>query len=338
MGRRSFIEYEANEYENFRSIILFGSNSFSYKFALGKSLIDFAQMGHEVVSIEMLSEKFSQHVCEHLRHSPKQSNWEDRYQGDFIKACEDFNDGLNSKDEIFRTTKSAFKNVIQRFHNIDSGTTPIKFYHDESIKNYTAGNLIIRPEMFKLAQESAFDLTQEIESRWRLVETAWNLGINASLIRYDSDRSLLLTRETRQPVTGVRSALNGYQKGKCFYCGGAINLIANNDSYADVDHLLPFILQKRGLLLNIDAVWNLVLACKDCNRGPSGKFDAIPDLRYLQLLEERNEFLIKSHHPLRETLRGQMGATAGKRHKFLQANLLEAQKAKPGSAWKPNIF
>ena len=87
MGRRSFIEYEANEYENFRSIILFGSNSFSYKFALGKSLIDFAQMGHEVVSIEMLSEKFSQHVCEHLRHSPKQSNWKDRDQGDCHFLC-----------------------------------------------------------------------------------------------------------------------------------------------------------------------------------------------------------------------------------------------------------
>ena len=139
-------------------------------------------------------------------------------------------------------------------------------------------------------------------------------------------------------MTGVRSALNGYQKGRCFYCRVEINLTPGSEAYAEVDHLLPFVLQKRGLIKNIDAVWNLVLACKGCNRGLSGKFDAIPSIEYLENLEQRNEYLIKSHHPLRETLRGQMGDTEEKRHKFLQVNLMEAQRAKPGSTWKPSGF
>ncbi len=335
MNKRRFIEYEANEYENLRYIILYGRNSASYKFALGKSLFDLAIQGEEVVSIEKLAVPFSKHVCEHLKHSPKQVT---KGKGPFLKACEDFNNGLISKEKLLeKTVRNAFGDVIKRFHTVERTATPISFFKDET-KEGKSGNIIISPETFKIAHESAFDLTEEIESRWRLVETAWNLGINASLIRYDSDRSLLLTQESRQPVTGVRSALNGYQKGRCFYCRVEINLTPGSEAYAEVDHLLPFVLQKRGLIKNIDAVWNLVLACKSCNRGLSGKFDAIPSIEYLENLEQRNEYLIKSHHPLRETLRGQMGDTEEKRHKFLQANLMEAQRAKPGSTWKPSGF
>jgi hypothetical protein len=33
-----------------------------------------------------------------------------------------------------------------------------------------------------------------------------------------------------------------------------------------------------------------------------GKFELTPDLGYVARLERRNEYLIASHHPLRETL------------------------------------
>jgi hypothetical protein len=76
---------------------------------------------------------------------------------------------------------------------------------------------------------------------------------------------------------------------------------------------------------NIDGIWNLVLACADCYRGPDGKFARVPELRFLARLYDRNEFLIGSHHPLRETLMLQTGATEPERHDYLQNAWTEAR-------------
>ncbi|QEP43383.1 hypothetical protein D5085_09770 [Ectothiorhodospiraceae bacterium BW-2] len=49
-----------------------------------------------------------------------------------------------------------------------------------------------------------------------------------------------------------------------------------------------------------------------------GKFDQIPALPLLERLHTRNEYLIRSHHPLRETLIAQTGASREKRQAYLQ--------------------
>ena len=67
----------------------------------------------------------------------------------------------------------------------------------------------------------------------------------------------------------------------------------------------------------MDGIWNLVLACTVCNRGVNGKFDKIPVKLLLERLHPRNEFLISSHHPLRETLMQQTGKTEQHRKTFL---------------------
>ena len=69
--------------------------------------------------------------------------------------------------------------------------------------------------------------------------------------------------------------------------------------------------------VNLDGVWNLVLACPDCNRGEDGKFAKVPATKYLTRLHKRNEFLISSHHPLRETIMRQTGMTESARRSFL---------------------
>jgi len=40
---------------------------------------------------------------------------------------------------------------------------------------------------------------------------------------------------------------------------------------------------------DLDQVWNLVLACIDCNRGVGGKFDSSPDVSYVDRLAKRND-------------------------------------------------
>lgn len=85
----------------------------------------------------------------------------------------------------------------------------------------------------------------------------------------------------RTAVTSARSALNGYQKGKCFYCFRDITVDPTSDDLADVDHFFPHTL-KRETNMNLDGVWNLVLACKSCNRGDNGKFARVPVVRLLE--------------------------------------------------------
>jgi hypothetical protein len=181
------------------------------------------------------------------------------------------------------------------------------------------------------------------------VETAWHLDmpVNALQVSYDPELKWLVTqgRENRRAsITACRDALNGYQKGKCFYCFGDISLVEGAADLADVDHFLPHCL--KGFpdhfrwADRLDGVWNLVLACQTCNRGPGGKFDLIPEARFLERLHQRNEFLIGSHHPLRETLLMQTGKTAEERVAFLNdayggAVKLLIQRWKPGDEHQP---
>ena len=50
----------------------------------------------------------------------------------------------------------------------------------------------------------------------------------------------------------------------------------------------------------------------------NGKFAKIPDIKLLERLHTRNEYLIGSHHPLRETLMMQTGKNNAQRKQFLQ--------------------
>jgi hypothetical protein len=62
-------------------------------------------------------------------------------------------------------------------------------------------------------------------------------------------------------------------------------------------------------------------------RGTEGKFSRVPSLKLLERLHTRNEFLIDSHHPLRETLMAQTGTSEPERRSFLSdfhANALGA--------------
>ncbi|MDF2517442.1 MAG: endonuclease, partial [Sphingobacterium sp.] len=61
------------------------------------------------------------------------------------------------------------------------------------------------------------NLEQEVDARWSLVETAWNLQINPNLleVKHDSLKQELFVDSfmRRIDITSVRDALNRYQKG-----------------------------------------------------------------------------------------------------------------------------
>jgi hypothetical protein len=221
---------------------------------------------------------------------------------------------------IEETVRLGFNNVIDAFHVVGRDEVPLRFFADE--RNRTAGIRITDAFSQLIESEQGPNLPEEAEARWRLVETAWELGVSRAVVTVSHDpdtESLFVVDPTRRrkPVTGVRTALSGYQKGHCFYCFDSFSLIGS--SPPDVDHFFPHSLKTIDLSGLIDGVWNLVLACPRCNRGVNGKSNRVPSLTLLERLHTRNEFLINSHHPLRETLVGQTGTTESDRRGFLNS-------------------
>ncbi|HKD05904.1 MAG TPA: hypothetical protein VKB79_08375 [Bryobacteraceae bacterium] len=312
----AFLAREPTLENYWRAVILFGQNVASYKFALAKSLIELSANAGEKVRLEELAEPFSRNLLEHLAKSPKQAT---SRSSKFLDACRKFSEEQISKDELIgQTVKLGFQNVIDAFHVVNRGEIPVRFFRDD---RQNGGGIILTDDLMKLRERFQFvNLPREIEARWRLVETAWELGLNRSAIVVDVENESLgiSSGGRRSNLTGCRDALNGYQKGKCFYCFRDIAIENSSGLLADIDHFFPIALRAAGGILPLDGVWNLVLACRDCNRGVAGKSSRIPHSRFLDRLNTRNEFFISSHHPLRETLIAQTGSDARQRVHFLK--------------------
>lgn len=319
MSNPSFTDASPTLDNYWRAIILFGRNVASYKFALAKSLLELDKETGELVKLEELALPFSAHVCEHLRNEKKQST---SPTSRFLQACEKFNQGELTQDQLVdATVRLGFNNVIDAFHNVNQQEVPVRFFLDKR----QTGGIVLTEDFFSMqATAQSRGLPEEVEARWRLVETAWALNVSRNVIGvgYDNQTETLFTRFSgkRKTITSCRGALNGYQKGRCFYCSAMISVLPGDEALADVDHFFPHVLSGLDELFAsvVNGVWNLVLACAECNRGRDGKGARIPDLRLLERLHRRNEFLISSHHPLRETILAQTGETEDIRQNFLQ--------------------
>jgi len=314
-----------------RGVVLFGRNSASYKFALAKSVLGFAYQGTQAVAIDDLAGPFSQYICEHLKLEDRQAT---RDQSQFLNACRQFNNGSIAQSDLIATTiRLGFENVIDAFHVLGQGNIDNQFFLDE---RKTSKRILLADNFLSFAQAGVSSYMQEVEARWRLVETAWGMNLAPCLIEFNDGNGdfEVVQKNERVAVTSARAALNGYQKGACFYCFRDISIAVNDPDLADVDHVFPHVLQRHGILEKLDGIWNLVLACKECNRGLSGKFANLPDLTYVDQLRKRNDFLVSSHHPLRETIIGQTGNSDVDRFDFLQAVITAAREQYPGQFWK----
>jgi hypothetical protein len=303
----------------YRGVILFGANVASYKFALGKSLIELAASSDDLIPIEKLAEHFSAHVAEHVAHSPKQSTRNGRVR--YFDLCERYNNDEASKDELISfTTKNAFNDVIDRFHIVVGKEIGKRFYIDER----KSGNGIRLTDELRVlvAERSGADLIPEIQARWRLVEEAWkwNFSRNVVAIEHEahSGEFVINKNNRRRAVTSSRNALNGYQKGKCFFCYDDISIRQNSPNIAHVDHFFPHILKDKGFGPLVDGVWNLALACPTCN-GSGEKGAKVPSQTLVKRLHRRNEYLIGSNHPLKETIILQTGQLETARKDFISA-------------------
>ena len=323
----TFFESDLTLQSYWRSIILYGRNVASYKFALAKSLIDFSQNSNDLIKLEDLAVPFSDHICEHLKKNDKQITSKN---SKFLETLRDFNHGnidIGKRNEL--TKKLGFNDVINAFHVVNGKPIPNSFFIDERKTNNGVRLTDNFYKLFELRESENF--LEEVEARWRLVETAWQVGLSIKLTQIKHDKLtgnfvIDINKHRRIDVTSSKSALNGYQKSKCFFCYDYISIIKKTKKLCNVDHFFPDMLKGKKFSGYVDGVWNLVLACKDCNRGVGGKSAKLPTLKLLERLQKRNEYFCSSHHPLRETIMLQTGKTADERRSFLQKCYNEAKE------------
>ena len=258
-----FIEQDPKLDSLWRAIILFGRNVASYKFALGKSLIEIAQEGNKsFINLDELAIPFAKHLSEHLKISDKQGT---SPSSRFLDACRDFNQGEISEEQLNQqTVQLGFVNVIDAFHVVNQDNIPVRFFEDE---RKTKNGITITDELFGLLEnKQSINLPNEVEARWRLVETAWSIKISPRLLNVQADtgNDILFVENRlseRINVTTCVDGLIGYQKGRCFYCKKEIYIKNVNLFSGEVDHYFPHVLKSISdtfLKLNIDGVWNLV--------------------------------------------------------------------------------
>ncbi|MGH3188670.1 MAG: HNH endonuclease [Streptosporangiaceae bacterium] len=256
-------------------------------------------------------------ICEHLLAEDRQST---SAQSRFLDACRSRNRAeLDAAQLAEVTVRLGFTNVIDAFHISRGGEpTQTRFFIDERAGRH---GVTLTDELLELSNGlQAGVLPLEVDARWDLVQTSWGLGLGTRLVTVeitpDEDAVHLHVppRLRRGPITGVRDALSGYQDGRCAYCDTPFTDIGT--SRVAVDHVLPFVLMTRGWQDgDLHQVWNLVLACHACN---SAKRDRPPTGDWMPWLEKRGEYLIGSHHPLRETLISQLGPDLAHRHETLR--------------------
>lgn len=333
----NFQENDLTLETQWRAIILFGKNSATYKFAFGKALLQLTSKEATTITLKDLSPIYVDSILQHLKQNNKQGN---SSSSSFLNACRKFNEREISYDNLLAITeKQGFENVVDAFQNVNGDIIPNKFY-DKDYKGKSK-NIVLTDDLLKLKESIQFtNFDKEVEARWNLVETAWNIDINPNLLEVKIDDELqTLFLETdlmrRKNITTARASLIGYQKGKCFYSLQNISINSGDNNICAVDHFFPHIhkLKLDNIGANVNGVWNLVLADKYVNLDKSAK---IPELKYLERLYNRNEYYIASKHPLCETIINQTGKTPKERQLFLQQQFnlsrnLSIQK------WKPKI-
>ncbi len=315
-----------------RAIVLYGANSATYKFAFGATLLELAATGRNHVTLEEAAPRYAELLCQALERQPRQGT---AARSKFLDACRSFNVGDLDQETLHqRTVQLGFSNVVDAFPKLGGAQAPVRYYEDQR-KHPTNPGLVLRDELLELAHSvHAADLDAETAARWRLVETAWASGVSGAVLGgpaldYDSgtQQLVLRTKQRRKSVTGVVAALNGYQDGRCAYC----NDLMARDAGPVVEHVLPWKLTRHWDGPNVDAVWNLVLSCKPCN---DAKRDRAPHEGWMPWLEQRNNDLIESRHPLREVLMAQTGGTAADRHATLKRAYQRATELLP-AVWSP---
>lgn len=297
-----------------RALILYGRNASTYKIALGNLLMDYASRGVDRVDTLDLAGDFIDLYMERCRNGKPQLGQSGR-KTIVEQEIDSITAGVKRKEDTLDTvrTNALCNMVLQRFHILYDGPISHTFYTLEGDRF-----IILDDSLGQLAEENELrqSLEGELGSRWDLLEYAFEFTHRNESLDADEYLNHIVRRENRVNLTPLIPTLNGYQQGRCFYCGEELYDI-------HVDHVIPY----QAVMHN--EIWNLVLAHSWCNEN---KLDNVPPLPFIENLITRNEYFIASSHPIKDTLIAQLGATPRQRRMKIIGEYQYA-KNKIGRIW-----
>jgi hypothetical protein len=286
-----------------KGIILYGLNAATYKMALARCLLDFAQQGKTHVDWGDLSTKYLDLYIDRLNDSnrPQQGNSTRLTKMErYVRAINTGN--ISQAQALDLVAAEAFTDVIPRFQTIglDKSIAAGRFYEI----NY-GNQIILTDDMLRLGENDATCLYEEIDARWALLEGAFQISQSQEQLQLANNiRDIYLINATqRTTLTPNIPFLQGYQGNICFYCGNELN------HEIHVDHVLPW------QVIQHDHIWNLVLSHAQCNMDKSDKL--VGDI-FITKLEQRNENIMGSNHPWKAKIVAELGNTPTRRKQKLR--------------------
>ena len=133
MRQTTFIDRHPTLDTYWRSIILLGRNTASYKFSLAKTLLELPKKDG-FVTLDDLAEPFAINISQHLRQNDRQATGS---TNKLLEACRKFNKKEIGEGQLVgETKKHGFNYVFDAFHNVAQTQIP-KFF--EEVKGVKKG-------------------------------------------------------------------------------------------------------------------------------------------------------------------------------------------------------
>ena len=290
----------------FLSIISKSRKDNTYKFALGKTLLDYCKNNTPTgrtkeIEYEYLANEFLRHYWYQRYKFKIKQDFHIKKRPVVIQILEDafgdkppykFKDLDQGKikqarngilENVFGEARKKKGMVIQRFQRIMHGNSVIDanvFYnYDDDVKK-----IFLKPEAHEFFRQNYGLLMRALLAEWIKYLERVNHGLPMLAAKVDNEEA------ERGSLTKYRKVFLGYSD-HCFYC--------NSELISDcihVDHFIPW------SYIFEDNAWNLVLSCQECNLRKSS---SLPEEKFVgdligrdQRYSEIMELMSKSLHKL----------------------------------------
>ena len=304
--------------EYWKAIVLFGRNNATYKMALGKCLLKFAENDKTTVPWDELSTSFLSIYRKRLMENPMPQQGHPSRLTVLERIVSQMNLGVITEDEaIGKIRHEGFKEVIPRFQKIGGNSEIVAgLFYDFNFGR----SLTLHDNLLEMAKGLSSELDAEISAKWSLLEGAFSISHAQEKYTLANDlREIYLqTGYERTPLTHNIPFLQGYQGNVCFYCGEILT------SNIHVDHLLP------RQVVHHDDVWNLVLSHAECNMQKS---DKLVGPHFIEKLIARNENIMGSNHPWKAKIESQLGVKPIRRARSLKEHYANVRAILGDNFW-----
>ena len=288
-------------FEMFMKIMRSGDKNNTYKFALARFLLEYSANNTETsVRYSNIAHYFFRYYWTQCRSGLRQGPDNQRlkiitiienefpksyYSRTFDWIKRKFPDRVDRCLELI--PKQCFNNVIHRFQAV--GGVEHRIFYNYCARVYRSNNATIDPNGGILLNPHAMDFFRRNHSLLFFTTILWwvkfverrNFGVRnlASKVEHAS-----CVRDQRRFKNILKSFMT-----ECFYCKEPLE-----PTNTHVEHVIPF-----GYICESE-LWNLVLACQECNCRKQGN---LPPRKYIDELIKRNKKYRKQNDKLNASLR-----------------------------------